>query len=1507
MALTQRVTHHTQEGRYARAKGRHIASVVAVAALVLAFAATEREARAAFNPEINYQGKLLNASGSAVADGTYHMKFRLYTQESGGTAIFEEDRSSVAGNRVPVTNGLFSVMLGSSSPLTGVDFNQTLWLEVSIGGTASTSWETLSPRKRLGAVPAAFEADKLDGVDSTQFLRSDQSDTFTSGTLTFNAGTSLVVNGSGQFANATATDLYATTLGVNGEYFTDLTGTGLAISSGALTVSGVPASALALPQGNVFRGNASNQAEATSSLYITNAGDVQVGISLRLPDGSAATPSLAFTNDTNTGLYRGGADILSLVTGGSDRITVNATGDITLDSTLLTFGQSGNSSLTVAFARAATTTVANGEAFAYTIATSTTADPLFRVDTTGSGEVIIGSKGGDVYIGDVGAPSNLIFEEDSAIHGQGTNVLTFGVTGDTIRFNVPINGSSTATSTFDGGINLRNGCFAINGTCISGGSGGSGSGTVNSGTQGQIAFYPSSGTAVSGTSTVFVTSASLVGVGGTTSPFTTFTVAGDLMATGRLYDNTYSPGTNGYVLQSTGTGYRWVATSTLGLGSGTFLALTDTPSTYNAGRILFESATGVTDAADFVFDSANSRLSVGTSSLLATLAVRGAAGLDPLFLLASSTDSELLRVTPAGYLGIGTSTPAAALSVAGDIYASSTGTSTFTGALFIDDGAVVHNYGGDTSITNLNVGPVRFEDNAGWVSWIDLPVTAGVATGTVEAFSAQVDSLQALTVWSETVDGDGTAGKLRVVVGTTSSTVLTSTNIPFGSFIISDGALCVDNSGGTACDNAARTSGQIYAKSSTVTAIDVAENFPVEDTTLRAGEIAMLDSKQAPVCAATKDIGEGVVCDGYATATVPFITRARRDTAAEIVGVISTDPGLLLGGFGASELVEYEKRPVALKGRVPVVVNFEGGDIAPGDRIALSSVPGVGTRATTSGRVVGFALEGAARGSAPASATTSILMYVEASYYTQPSQFAIDAQGRVGIGTTSPYYTLQVEGSVAAHSFVNISTEKAKKDIAIIDGEEKEQLLDVVRGIDIAQYRYLEDGADDPLRLGLIAEKAPLEVLSVATTTQEGALLGVDLYKLTTLTLAGVQELADTVSKMELRLQALEQAQANATTTTPGAAGGSGTDKESILQVLADMGMRAAEGILRLGKTAVATLTVGSPEAPSGITLYDEATGAPYCLKVKGGQAVTESGACAARGTGADDARGTGAGGGSTGTSNTEGGATSSAPVVTLIGTSPVSVALGEAYIDQGVSVTSPSGAAILGITLIVDGTAVDEVAIDTSATGTHVITYTATDEQGRSDSVERVVIVGGADASADAAATTDDTATDTPDGSSATSSSGGATGATGGTTTPENADGNSAAPGSGAGTEGAGGGDSGSADANAGSSTGADNADGARGGTQGQEAQGGGASDAAESASSGSDASGSTESAAAADAGSGTAQEGDGDATSSAPEGGSATSSGGDGAGSTGEGSDGANTEGSAAGETEDSAAPTP
>ena len=89
------------------------------------------------------------------------------------------------------------------------------------------------------------------------------------------------------------------------------------------------------------------------------------------------------------------------------------------------------------YTNSSTSTIPNNTKNVWTIATTTSANPLFQIDTTsGSEQVTIGSKSSDVLIGAVGSASNLVFEESSTIHGQGGNTLTFGTTGDKINFAV---------------------------------------------------------------------------------------------------------------------------------------------------------------------------------------------------------------------------------------------------------------------------------------------------------------------------------------------------------------------------------------------------------------------------------------------------------------------------------------------------------------------------------------------------------------------------------------------------------------------------------------------------------------------------------------------------------------------------------------------------------------------------------------------------------------------------------------------------------------------------------------------------------------------------------------------------------------------------------------------------------------------------------------------------------------------------------------------------------------
>jgi len=155
-------------------------------------------ALAAFNERINYQGKLTNSNNVPVADGDYTIKFNLYTTASGGSPIWTENWDGTGGRaKVTIHSGLFSVMLGTYSSLADVDFNQTLYLGVTV-----ESDNEMTPRKEIGAVPAAFEAKKLGGktwaIPDAIGTTTPNSGAFTTLSSTYSgASTALIVNQSG--------------------------------------------------------------------------------------------------------------------------------------------------------------------------------------------------------------------------------------------------------------------------------------------------------------------------------------------------------------------------------------------------------------------------------------------------------------------------------------------------------------------------------------------------------------------------------------------------------------------------------------------------------------------------------------------------------------------------------------------------------------------------------------------------------------------------------------------------------------------------------------------------------------------------------------------------------------------------------------------------------------------------------------------------------------------------------------------------------------------------------------------------------------------------------------------------------------------------------------------------------------------------------------------------------------------------------------------------------------
>ncbi|MBC7836432.1 hypothetical protein H7X87_01495, partial [Acetobacteraceae bacterium] len=171
--------------------------------------------------------------------------------------------------------------------------------------------------------------------------------------------------------------------------------------------------------------------------------------------------------------------------------------------------------------------------------------------------------------------------------------------------------TTTATSTFGGGLDIASGCFALAGTCISTGNLGL------TGTQGQVAYFSGTNSAV-GTSSLFIASSGRIGIG-TTTPESIFTVgAAGAVASFGNYTNTtvYSM----FAQQSAGVGramFGYDSSSNNAVVQGVVskgIEFNVNSNTFGAGTAMFIDTSG--------------NVGIGTTSPYAKLSVAGNAVFD---------------------------------------------------------------------------------------------------------------------------------------------------------------------------------------------------------------------------------------------------------------------------------------------------------------------------------------------------------------------------------------------------------------------------------------------------------------------------------------------------------------------------------------------------------------------------------------------------------------------------------------------------------------------------------------------------------------------------------------------------------------------------------------------------------------------------------------------------------------------------------------------------------------
>lgn len=316
----------------------------------------------------------------------------------------------------------------------------------------------------------------------------------------------------------------------------------------------------------------------------------------------------------------------------------------------------------------------------------------------------------------------------------------------------------------------------------------------------------------------------------------------------------------------------------------------------------------------------------------------------------SGADTNYSGVFTGGKFGVGTSSPTANFETQFSS-SSTTAASEFGNKFVVDDSGVVSS--GSDSTTGMSLSVSRTGASGGTISTTGLDIAVlGDSGGTSQTTG--------LNVSVSSADKNVAAAFSGGSVSVGGSTAITNSNIPSGSLVVDNGALCIDN-GGDNCADATRNAGTIYAANTTVSSVDVAEEFPIEpgDAT-EAGDIVIANTKKALKCVgfAINNTGEKV-CSAEEEGYVPFVTRTSGSLkeSHKILGVVSTKPGVTLGGFGQEELISYKKVPLALVGRVPVKVSLENGALEVGDRIAASSIPGTGRKAHDGEASIGIALE----------------------------------------------------------------------------------------------------------------------------------------------------------------------------------------------------------------------------------------------------------------------------------------------------------------------------------------------------------------------------------------------------------------------------------------------------------------------------------------------------------------------------------------------------------------------
>jgi hypothetical protein len=298
----------------------------------------------------------------------------------------------------------------------------------------------------------------------------------------------------------------------------------------------------------------------------------------------------------------------------------------------------------------------------------------------------------------------------------------------------------------------------------------------------------------------------------------------------------------------------------------------------------------------------------------------------------SDSTTEKMRITSGGNVGIGTTSPATKLELAGT-------------------SASIARFNVSSSLINNKIGAIEFRNGSNsYMSKIE-----SYASDTT--YSDQTD-LRFFTTFQTIQERVRINSLGNVGIGTASPEVKLDVT---GDALVKGGDLQIGgaswaNQAGLYIDKGASTAhrllniknnngsamyieGNRYVHMPAGHGADLAENFYVSGTVLR-GSLVSADNTTAKTV----------------VASIP--------AKSSFVGVVSTKPSLLMDtvdgfqvGNDTKAIYTNEKAPIALAGTVPILVSSVNGPIDLNSPISTSSIPGFGAKAITPGQIVGKAVE----------------------------------------------------------------------------------------------------------------------------------------------------------------------------------------------------------------------------------------------------------------------------------------------------------------------------------------------------------------------------------------------------------------------------------------------------------------------------------------------------------------------------------------------------------------------